>query len=45
MGFITGTVVGAFIMGAVLVMMIPPEYEDQLRGWIVKQWQKITKKG
>lgn len=37
--------VGGFFMGMGLVMMIPPEYEDRLRGWIVKQWQKITKKG
>lgn len=45
MEFLTGTVVGAFIAGVVLVMLVPPEYEDWLRQWIINQWKKLTKKG
>lgn len=33
------------VVGAAVVAMIPPEYEDRLRSWIITQWQKITKKG
>lgn len=45
MTFTLGMLVGAFAAGAVLVMMVPPEYEDRLRLWILSQWQKLTKKG
>ncbi len=43
--FTLGMLVGAFIAGVVLVMLVPPKYEDWLRQWIIKQWQKLTKKG
>lgn len=33
------------LVGAVIVALIPPEYEDRLRLFIINQWQKITKKG
>jgi hypothetical protein len=33
------------LVGAAIVMMVPPEYEDRLRLWIINQWQKFTKKG
>jgi gas vesicle protein len=45
MTFTLGMLVGAFIAGAVMVMLVPPEKEDWLRQWIVSQWQKLTKKG
>lgn len=32
-------------VGAVIIMFIPPKYEDALRVWVITQWQKITKKG
>jgi len=34
-----------FFVGAAVVMMLPPKYEDWLRQWIITQWQKVTKKG
>lgn len=37
-------IVGLLIGGAV-VILLPPKYKDQLRGWIITQWQKVTKKG
>lgn len=40
MNFYTGILVGALI-----IMLLPPKYEDWLRGWINTQWQKVTKKG
>jgi hypothetical protein len=45
MGFITGAMVGGFVVGMVFVMLVPPKYEDWLRGWIVTGWQKITNRG
>lgn len=45
MSFTVGALVGAFVAGMVLVMLVPPEKEDWLRQWIINQWQKITKKG
>jgi hypothetical protein len=38
-------VVVAAVAGALIVMLVPPKYEDWLRGWIITQWQKVTKKG
>lgn len=43
MAFTLGMLIGAFVAGMVLVMLVPPEYEDWLRQWIVNQWQKLTK--
>lgn len=40
-----GFLIGAFVGGMLVVMLVPPKYEDWLRGWIITQWQKITKKG
>ena len=40
MSFIFG-----FVVGAVVVALIPPEYEDRLRVGIINQWKKVTKKG
>lgn len=34
-----------FLLGAAVIMLLPPKYEDWLRQWIVTQWQKLTKKG
>ena len=34
-----------FVVGAVVVALIPPEYEDRLRVGIINQWQKVTKRG
>lgn len=45
MTFTIGTIVGALVAGALIVMLVPPKYEDQLRLQIIKFWQKITKKG
>lgn len=45
MTFTIGMLVGAFIGGMVLVMLVPPEKEDWLRQWIITMWQKVTKKG
>ena len=45
MTFTIGMMVGAFGAGIVLVMLVPPKYEDWLRSWIITQWQKLTKKG
>jgi len=33
------------IIGAAIIMLLPPKYEDWLRGWIVTGWNKLTKKG
>jgi hypothetical protein len=33
------------IAGAVIIMLLPPKYEDWLRQWIITQWQKLTKRG
>jgi len=33
------------IIGAAIIMALPPKYEDWLRSWIITQWQKVTKKG
>jgi len=33
------------VAGALIVALIPPEYEDRLRVGIINQWQKVTKKG
>lgn len=33
------------VAGAVIVALIPPEYEDRLRLGIISLWQKATKKG
>ena len=43
--FTLGMLVGAFVAGVVLVMLVPPQYEDWLRQWIINKWQKLTKKG
>jgi hypothetical protein len=32
-----------FVVGAVVVALIPPKYEDRLRVGIINQWQKVTK--
>lgn len=40
MGFVIG-----FLVGAVVVALIPPEYEDRLRLGIITLWKKLTKKG
>jgi hypothetical protein len=32
-------------VGAAIVMLTPPKYEDQLRLWIINQWQKLTQRG
>lgn len=32
-------------VGGLIVALIPPKYEDQIRLWIINKWQKITKKG
>lgn len=40
MSFVFGLVVGA-----VVVALTPPKYEDQLRLAIINIWQKVTKKG
>lgn len=45
MTFTLGMLVGAAAAGALIVMLVPPKYEDWLRGWIITQWQKVTKKG
>jgi hypothetical protein len=45
MTFTLGMVVVAAVAGALIVMLVPPKYEDWLRGWIITQWQKVTKKG
>jgi hypothetical protein len=37
--------VGGMVVGAAIIMLLPPKYEDWLRTWIVSQWQKLTKKG
>lgn len=34
-----------FLLGAAVIMLLPPKYEDRLRLFIINQWQKITKKG
>lgn len=34
-----------FVVGALTVALIPAEYEDRLRLWIINQWHKVTKKG
>ncbi len=33
------------LVGAVVIMLLPPKYEDWLRQWIINMWKKITKKG
>lgn len=33
------------IFGAVIVMIVPQEKKDRLKGWITNKWQKVTKKG
>ena len=33
------------LVGAVVIMLLPPKHEDWLRQWIINQWQKVTKKG
>lgn len=33
------------VVGAAIIMLTPPEYEDRLRVGIITQWQKFTKKG
>jgi hypothetical protein len=33
------------VAGALIVMLVPPKYEDWLRNWIITNWQKVTKKG
>ena len=45
MTFTVGMMVGAAVAGGVIVMLVPPKYEDQLRLWIITNWQKVTKKG
>ena len=40
MNFYTG-----ILVGAVVIMLLPPKYEDWLRQQIITQWQKVTKKG
>lgn len=40
MGFFTG-----LIIGAVVIMLLPPKYEDWLRQWIISMWQKVTNQG
>ena len=40
MSFVLGVLVGA-----VVIMLLPPKYEDWLRQFIVTQWKKVTKKG
>jgi hypothetical protein len=45
MEFFTGTILGAFVAGIVLVMLVPPKYEDWLRSWIINQWKNITNRG
>lgn len=34
-----------FLLGAVVIMLLPPKYEDQLRLAIINGWKKLTKKG
>lgn len=36
---------GGLLVGAAVIMLLPPKYEDWLRSAIVTQWQKLTKKG
>ena len=31
--------------GAVIIMLLPPKYEDWLRQGIITLWKKVTKKG
>ena len=45
MTFTMGMMAGGVVAGMVLVMLVPPKYEDWLRTWIINQWNKITKKG
>lgn len=33
------------LVGAVIVALIPPEYEDRLRVGIINTWKNFTKKG
>lgn len=33
------------LVGAAVIMLLPPKYEDWLRQWIITQWQNVTKKG
>lgn len=45
MTFTIGMMVGGVAAGMIFVMLVPPEYEDWLRQWIVTGWQKITNRG
>lgn len=45
MMFSFGMLIGAAVAGALIVMLVPPQYEDQLRLKIINLWQKVTKKG
>ena len=33
-----------FLAGAVVIAMVPPEYEDRLRQAILTKWQKLTER-
>lgn len=33
------------LVGAAIIMLLPPKYEDWLRQWIITTWKKLTKKG
>lgn len=33
------------LVGAGLILLLPPERVSSLREWIINQWQKVTKKG
>lgn len=36
---------GWIALGAAIIMLLPPKYEDWLRQGIITMWQKVTKKG
>jgi len=38
-------IIVGILIGATIVMLTPPEYEDWLRQWIINQWKKVTNKG
>lgn len=38
------TFIFGILVGAAIIMLLPPRYEDWLRQWIITKWQNITKK-
>lgn len=33
-----------FLVGAVVIALVPPKYEDRLRQAILTKWQKLTER-